>query len=518
MSLNLAIVLETGATSRPEHTAVIADAAQGGAGRRLTYRELNELACRCASGLAKAGVRPGDKVALLLSNEPEFLIAYFGVLKAGACVVPLNTLLKSSEIAAELEDSDSTLLIADEALLFEARSAFARVEACDRLVVVRAGTRNGTQGQTPEKCGSDWRELLGNGRPDWDTVQTRPDDTAVILYTAGSFGRPKGAELSHFSLFYNAVLTCDQLSHTTPDDVSLASLPLFHAFGQTCVMNATLYGGGTLVLLPRFEPDRALQAIERHRVTILVGVPTMYWYLLHYPAAGKYDWSSLRLCCSGAAALPPEMLAEFQQRFGQPIYEGYGLTETSPVASFNPTDRPPVPGSVGRPIYGVEMRLADERDRPLRAGQVGEIVIRGHNVMKGYYKRPRPTAEALSGGWFHTGDLGKMDEQGYLHIVGRKKDLIKRGGLNIYPREVEDVLLAHPAVAQAAVVGIPDDVMGEEIKAFVVLQQDESIEAEELIEYARSRVAAYKYPRYIEFRTELPKDAAGKVIKRQLRR
>ncbi len=244
----------------------------------------------------------------------------------------------------------------------------------------------------------------------------------------------------------------------------------------------------------------------------------MYWYLLHYPAAGKYDWSSLRLCCSGAAALPPEMLAEFQQRFGRPIYEGYGLTETSPVASFNPTDRPPVPGSVGRPIYGVEIRLVDEKDRPLRAGQVGEIVIRGHNVMKGYYKRPRPTAEALSGGWFHTGDLGKMDEQGYLHIVGRKKDLIKRGGLNIYPREVEDVLQGHPAVAQAAVVGIPDDVMGEEIKAFVVLQQDESIEAEELIEYARSKVAAYKYPRYIEFRTELPKDAAGKVIKRQLRR
>ncbi|OQB27767.1 MAG: Long-chain-fatty-acid--CoA ligase [Chloroflexi bacterium ADurb.Bin180] len=518
MSLNLAIVLETGAASRPEHTAVIADAAQGGAGRRLTYRELNELACRCASGLAKAGVRPGDKVAVLLSNEPEFLIAYFGVLKAGACVVPLNTLLKSGEIAAELEDSDSTLLIADEALLSEARSAFARVEACDRLVVVRAGPRNGTQGQAPVECGCDWQELLGNGCPDWDTVQARPDDTAVILYTAGSFGRPKGAELSHFSLFYNAALTCDQLSHTTPDDVSLASLPLFHAFGQTCVMNATLYGGGTLVLLPRFEPDRALQAIERHRVTILVGVPTMYWYLLHYPAAGKYDWSSLRLCCSGAAALPPEMLAEFQQRFGRPIYEGYGLTETSPVASFNPTDRPPVPGSVGRPIYGVEIRLVDEKDRPLRAGQVGEIVIRGHNVMKGYYKRPRPTAEALSGGWFHTGDLGKMDEQGYLHIVGRKKDLIKRGGLNIYPREVEDVLQGHPAVAQAAVVGIPDDVMGEEIKAFVVLQQDESIEAEELIEYARSKVAAYKYPRYIEFRTELPKDAAGKVIKRQLRR
>ena len=391
MSLNLAIVLETRAASQPEHTAVIADAAQGSAGRRLTYGELNELACRCASGLAKARVGAGDKVALLLSNEPEFLIAYFGVLKAGACVVPLNTLLKSSEIAAELEDSDSTLLIADGSLLSEARSALARAEACDRLVVARAGTGNGTQSQAGE-CGSSFEELLANGRPDWDTAQTRPDDTAVILYTAGAFGRPKGAELTHFNLFYNAALTCDRLAHSTPADVWLASLPLFHAFGQTCVMNAALYGGGTLVLLPRFEPDRALQAIERHRVTVLVGVPTMYWYLLHYPAAGKYDWSSLRLCCSGAAALPPEMWAEFEQRFGQPIYEGYGLTETSPVASFNPTERAPVPCSVGRPIYGVELRLVDDRDRPLPSGQVGEIVIRGHNVMKGYYKRPRPTA------------------------------------------------------------------------------------------------------------------------------
>ena len=518
MSLNLAIVLETRATSDPDRTAVIADAALGSAGRRLTYGQLNDLACRCASGLAKAGIRPGDKVALLLPNEPEFLICYFGVLKAGACVVPLNTLLRSSEIAAELEDSDSALLIVDESLLREARSAFSRVEACDRLVVVRRGSARERQAPGTDECGCDFEELLREGRPDWDTVQTRSDDTAVILYTAGSFGRPKGAELSHFGLFYNAALTSDRLAHATSADVSLASLPLFHAFGQTCVMNATLYGGGTLVLLPRFEPDRALQAIERHKVTILVGVPTMYWYLLHYPAATRYDWRSLRLCCSGAAALPPEMLNEFQQKFGLPIYEGYGLSETSPVASFNPTDRPPVPGSVGLPIYGVEMRLVDERDHPLPQGEIGEIVIRGHNVMKGYYKRPGPTAEALRGGWFHTGDLGKTDDAGYLRIVGRKKDLIKRGGLNIYPREVEDVLMAHPAVALAAVVGIPDEVMGEEIKAFVVLQQDESVEAEELIEYTRARVAAYKYPRHIEFRSELPKDAAGKVIKRQLRR
>ena len=502
--------------SQPEHTAVIADAVPGGLGRRLTYAQLNELACRCASGLAKAGVRPGDKVALLLPNEPEFLISYFGALKAGACVVPLNTLLRAKEIVAELEDSDSAMLIVDESLLTEARSALSQVETCDRLVVVRRSPEAEARGSGEGVC--DLANLLNEGQADWDTIQTRPDDTAVILYTAGAFGRPKGAELSHFGLFYNAALTCDQLVHLTPADVSLACLPLFHAFGQTCVMNATLYGGGTLVLLPRFEPDRALQAVERHKATLLLGVPTMYWYLVHYPAAHRYDWRSLRLCCSGAAALPPEMLNEFESRFGLPIYEGYGLTETSPVVSFNPTERRPVPGSVGRAIYGVEVRVVDAKDRPLPCDQIGEVVVRGHNVMKGYYKRPGPTAEALRGGWFHTGDLGKTDDRGYLYIVGRKKDLIKRGGLNVYPREVEDVLLAHPAVAQAAVVGIPDEAMGEEIKAFVVLQQDESVEAEELIEYARSKVAAYKYPRYIEFRTELPKDASGKIIKRQLRR
>ncbi len=520
MSLNLALVLETSAVSRPDHTAIIADsglAVRGAGGRRLTYGELNELACRCASGLVRNGIQPGDKVALLLPNVPEFVIAYFGVLKAGGCVVPLNTLLRASEIAGELEDSDAALLIVDESLLKEARHAFSRVEACHNLIVVGRGT------PTQDGLGGDehclrFEDLLESGSPDFDTVQTCPDDTAVILYTAGSFGRPKGAELSHFGLFYNAALTCDRLAHITPEDLSLASLPLFHAFGLTCVMNATLYAGGTLSLLPRFEPDRALQVIQRDQVTILVGVPTMFWYLLHYPSAGKYNWSSLRLCCSGGAALPAEMLTEFQRRYGLPIYEGYGLSETSPVASFNPTDQPPVPGSIGLPIYGVEMRVVDERDRLQPTGSVGEIVIRGHNVMKGYYKRPGPTAEAMRGGWFHTGDLAAVDENGYYRIVGRKKDLIKRGGLNIYPREVEDVLQAHPAVLQAAVVGIPDEVMGEEIKAFVVLEQEETVEAEELIEYARSRVAAYKYPRYIEFRTELPLDAAGKVLKRQLRR
>jgi len=511
MSLNLAIVLETGAASRPQHTALIY------AGRRITYAQLNRAANRCAAGLARLGLHAGDKVAVMLPNVPEFITAYFGILKLGSCVVPLNTLLKASEIAYQLEDSDASAWIVDEALLPESQQALLGVETCHHLII--------SGGQAPPG----WHvlgELLDTSTPEFDTAQTTSDDTAVILYTAGVSGHPKGAELSHFNMFYNAALTADRLCGLTEKDVSLAVLPLFHAFGQTCVMNATLYAGGTLSLLPRFEPDKVLQVIQRDRVTVLLGVPTMFWYLQHYPGAKKYDWGSLRLCCSGGAALAVDLMKQFEERYGLPIFEGYGLSETSPVASFNlpPSvrrgnlpEKPPRPGSIGQPIYGVQMRIFDEKDHELPPGEVGEIVIRGHNVMKGYYKRPGPTAEAMRGGWFHTGDLGRMDEEGYFYVVGRKKDFLIRGGLNIYAREVESVLLAHPAVSEAAVIGIPDEVMGEEIKAFVVLEQEEAVDAEDLIEYARKRMAAYKYPRYIEFRTELPKDATGRVIKRLLK-
>jgi long-chain acyl-CoA synthetase len=512
MSLNLAIVLETGAASQPQHVALISDS------RRLTYAQVNAAANQCAAALGRLGVQAGHKVALMLPNEPEFISAYFGILKLGACAVPVNTLLKAAEVAFQLDDSDAVALIADESVLPEAQQALTTVETCRHWIL--AGKHAPSPGGLYPSQALGWHllhELLAEETAEFDTAQTAPDDTAVILYTAGASGHPKGAELSHFNVFYNALLTADRLCKLTPADVSLAVLPLFHAIGQTCVMHASLYSGGALVLLPRFEPDKVLQAIQRERVTVLVGVPTMFWYLQHYPGADRYDWSSLRLCCSGGAALSVELLQQFEQRYGLPIHEGYGLSETSPVASFNPTDRPPRPGSVGLPIYDVQIRIVDEQDRELPAGQVGEIVIRGHNVMKGYYKRPGATAEAMRSGWFHSGDLGRMDPDGYLTIVDRKKDLIIRGGLNIYPREVEEVLLAHPAVAEAAVVGVPDEVMGEEIKAFVVLEPDEVVEAEDLIEYARKRLAAYKYPRSIEFRSDLPRDTVGKVIKRQLR-
>jgi len=502
MSLNLALVLETKAASSPQLTAIISN------GRGMTYAQLNEAANLCAAGLVRLGVCAGHKVAVMLPNLPEFVIAYFGILKLGGCVVPINTMLKAAEIAYQLEDSDASALVVDEHLLPEAHHALSSVEACHHLIVLG------------DRAPAGWHtfdELLGAGTTAFDTLQTMPDDTAVVLYTAGAVGRPKGAELTHFNMFYNAAITADRLCGLTAEDVSLAVLPLFHAFGQTCVMNATLYAGGSLSLLRRFEPEKVLQTIQRDRVTVLMGVPTMYWYLLYYPRASKYDWRSLRLCCSGGAALPVDLMKQFTERYGLPIFEGYGLSETSPVASFNVPDSPPKPGSIGLPIYGVQMRILDEDDHELPRGEVGEIVIRGHNVMKGYYKRPGPTAEAMRSGWFHTGDLGRQDNDGHFYVVDRKKDLIIRGGLNIYPREVERVLLGHPAVSEAAVVGVPDEVMGEEIKAFVVIEQDEAVEAEDLIEYARRRMAGYKYPRHIEFRAELPKDATGKVLKRRLK-
>lgn len=502
MSLNLAMVLETGAASHPGRTAILSN------GHKLTYAQLDMAANACAAGLAQMGVRASDKVALLLPNVTEFVIAYFGTLKLGGCVVPLNTLLKASEIAYQLEDADATTLIADAALLPEVQSAVWSVETCTHCIVL---------GPTAPLGWHSWAELMNQEALTFNMLQSSSDDTAVILYTSGISGHPKGAELSHFNVFFNAAITADRLSRLTADDVCLAVLPLFHAMGHTCIMLATLYAGGTLVLLPRFEPDMVLQAIQRERVTVLVGVPTLFWYLSHYPGAEKYDWSSLRLCVSGGAALSIDVFQRFAERYGLPIYEGYGLSETSPVATFNPLDRPPRPGSIGLPIYGVQLRIVDENDQEVPPGKVGEITIRGHNVMKGYYKRPGATEEAMRNGWFHSGDLGRADTDGYLYVVDRKKDLIIRGGLNVYPREVEDVLLAHPAVAEAAVVGVPDEVMGEEIKAFVVLEADEAVDAEDLIEYASKRLAAYKYPRSIVFCTKLPRDATGKLLKRRLK-
>ncbi len=492
----------------------------------LDYGTLDQMSDRVAGYLRGRGVAPGQKVALSCPNLPFFPVVYYGILKAGAVVVPLNVLLKAREISYHLEDSDAVAYFVFEGtaelpMAREGAEAFATVPGCRELVVITGdpGAASGIDGATTLGA------ILAATDPDPDIHPSEPEDAAVILYTSGTTGRAKGAELSHFNMFSNAVTT-GRLYRTRecwPEDhVYLMALPLFHSFGQTTGMNAMFLAGGSLTMLPRFDPAQALAQMLAHGVTIFAGVPTMYWALLNAAKTlSETQIAQLReqmlFALSGGAALPVEILRRFEEVYGIGIMEGYGLSETSPVASFNHADRERRPGTIGQPVFGVEMRVVDENDRDVPAGEAGEIVIRGHNVMKGYYKRPDATAEAMRGGWFHSGDVGVMDEDGYFTIVDRLKDIILRGGFNVYPREVEEVLMTHPDVSLAAVVGVPHEEHGEEIKAFVVLQEGAAADAEAIVGWCREQMAAYKYPRIVAFRDSLPMNATGKILRRNLR-
>jgi long-chain acyl-CoA synthetase len=505
MSLNLAVMLRESALAKPQKPAVILD------DFKIPYAAVEAASNQVAANLRAAGLQSGERVGLMLPNVPQFVIAYFGILKAGLVVVPMNVLLRAPEVAFYLGDSEAKVLITWEDFAEEAMKGAAELRGLTAYVVNRPGSDS-----RPPNTRS-FNELM-SGSPDFDMVASDPDDTAVILYTSGTTGKPKGAELSHFNLFMCCQVGADRLVEFQENDVAMAVLPLFHSFGQSNVMNTSIYSGGTITLVPRFDADKVLEVMQRDRVTIFCGVPTMYFALLNHPRAGDYDLSSLRLCISGGAAMPGEVMTAFEKRFGVTMLEGYGLSETSPSASFNVADSRKFL-SVGRPIWGVEMRIHDEQDNPLSAGRenVGEIVIRGWNVMKGYFKQPEATAEALKGGWFHSGDMGYMDEDGFFFIVDRKKELIIRGGFNVYPREVEEVLYAHPAVAEAAVIGVPDERLGEEVKAVVALRPGQAASQEDLIAYCKERVAAYKYPRTVQFVETLPKGPTGKILKRQLK-
>ncbi|HET6750497.1 MAG TPA: long-chain fatty acid--CoA ligase [Actinomycetes bacterium] len=465
----------------------------------LTYEELDDRSARVASLLAARGVEPGDRVGLMLPNVPQFPVLYYGVLRAGAVVVPMNPLLKAREVAYYLGDSGAGLIFAWEATTDEAAKGAEAAGAGFVAVAPAAFDR-----------------LLGDHPPQAAVSGRADDDTAVILYTSGTTGKPKGAELTHANLVRNAAVSGTTLFHLEPEDVVMGCLPLFHSFGQTCGLNATVASGACLTLLPRFDPGGALEVIERDRVTVFEGVPTMYAAMLNHPRRGDFDPSSLRVCVSGGAALPMEVLRGFEDAFGCVILEGYGLSETSPVASFNHPDRERKPGSIGTPIEGVEMRLVDPAGGDAPAGEVGEIAIRGHNLMKGYWQREDATREAIPDGWFRTGDLARQDEDGYFFVVDRKKDLIIRGGYNVYPREVEEVLYEHPAVAEAAVVGVPHPTHGEEVGAAVVLKPGAEATPAELQAFCKERVAAYKYPRHVWLEAALPKTATGKLLRREV--
>jgi len=505
--LNLATLLRESAKSNPGKTAL----ALGDA--KLSYGELDAFASRFGGGLAKLGVAPGKHVALLLPNVPHFTIAYYGVQYAGGAVVPLNVLLTADEIAYHLEDSDAVALIAWEGFFEQAQAAFNRVDACKNLIVAKADR---SDIEAPDGA-HNMTALIGGSEPITDLTNRMPDDTAVILYTSGTTGKPKGAELTQFNMFFNALYAQRFLMGMNENTVALATLPLFHSFGQTCIQNAVLSAGGTIVLLPRFEPKAALDLMQGYGVNLFAGVPTMYFALLNYPEADSYDLG-LDICISGGSAMPVEVMKAFDDKYGVNILEGYGLSETSPVASFNVLDRPKKAGSIGLPIWGVEFKLVDDDDKEItEANQPGEICIKGHNVMKGYYKKPEANEEAFKGGWFHTGDIGTRDEEGYYFIVDRKKDMIIRGGYNVYPREIEEVLYAHPAVAEAAVIGVPHESHGEEVKAVLALKEGQSADQDAIIAYCKEKLAAYKYPRIVEIIDALPKGPTGKILKRELK-
>lgn len=398
----------------------------------------------------------------------------------------------------------------------EGKAGFDQVDDCEHFWMITADPAAPSPIAGTQTLGM----LMKDQAPEFDTVQTMPDETCVILYTSGTTGQPKGAELSHANVFMNSMVIRD-LFDGQPDDIQLVVLPLFHSFGQTVQLNSGFLCGNTLVLIPRFDPDAVLSSLQKENATIFCGVPTMYWALLNHPEASKYDLkkivSTLRLGVSGGASLPVEIIHAFEEKFDVKILEGYGLSETSPVATFSRLDKPRKPGSIGLPIWGVDVKVFDDKDAEVPAGEVGEIVIRGHNIMKGYYKKPEETAKAIRGGWFHSGDLGKMDEDGYFYIVDRVKDMIIRGGFNVYPREVEEVLMSHPAISLAAVLGVPDEEHGEEIKAFVVLKEGASATPDEIIAWAKNEMAGYKYPRMVEIRESLPMTATGKILKKELR-
>jgi long-chain acyl-CoA synthetase len=512
--LNLAVLLEDSAREVPERTAIICE------GTRLSYAQLQAATNQVARGLVQIGIRKGDTVALSCPNVSSFVIAYYGILKAGAVVMPLNVLLKSREIAYHLADGEAKAYLCQEGtpelpMGEMGYMAFQEVENCKHFFLLT----NDPTTPSPIAGVRTLDELMRNQPTTFETVMTEPSDTAVILYTSGTTGKPKGAELSHMNALLNARLS--DIMYPRADDVHLITLPLFHSFGQSVQMNAGIYNRATLVLLPRFSPDAALRLMDQENVTFFAGVPTIYWALLNYPEAGRFDLEkisrNLRMCVSGGSAMPVEVMRAFNEKFLVNILEGYGLSETSPVAIFHRLDREIKPGSIGLPVWGIEVRIVDRNDQEVGPNEPGEIVIRGHNVMKGYYKRPDATAEAMRGGWFHTGDIGRQDEDGFFYIVDRVKDMIIRGGFNVYPREVEEVLMTHPALSLAAVVGIPHERHGQEVKAFVILKESVEISEAELVAWSKQNMADYKYPRIIEFRKTLPMTGTGKILKSELR-
>ena len=466
-------------------------------GSEVSYQQVEEGSARVAGLLKAKGIEEGDRVAVMLPNVPYFALVYYGVLRIGAVVVPINPRYEGDEVAYHLADSGAKVLFAWHDFMDAAERG---AQEGDAEVISVA----------PEK----FEEMLAEADADHGMVERQSEDPAVILYTSGTTGHPKGAVLTQGNL-QKSTDVVTRLVEMSEDDVILGALPFFHVFGQACGLNGATKLGACLSLIARFDPAKTLEAIERDRVTIFEGVPTMYGAVLKATGENEHDTSSLRVGIVGGQAMPVDVMEKFEDAFGIEVLEGYGLSETTAVGTFNhPGDRKP--GSIGKPVEGVEVKIVDDDRNEVEQGEIGEIAIKGSNVMAEYWNKEEETREELRDGWFHTGDMGHVDEDGYVFIDDRKKDMIIRGGENVYPREIEEVLYRHDAVEEVAVVGVEDERLGEEVGAAVVLKQGQDVSTEDLQEYVKGKVAKYKYPRRLWFLDELPKGPTGKILKREI--
>ncbi len=492
-------LLEQAAESHLEKTALVYRE------HEITYAQLNQFSNQFSNALSKLGVRKGDRIALYLPNVPQFVIAYFGSLKAGAVVTAISPLHREREVEYQLCDSGAKTIVTLDTL----QPIVAKVSEKTQIkhvIVIK-----------PEDSG--FSELLAGASLKRPNIEVYPDDLAVLQYTGGTTGTAKAAMLTHRNLVSNAKQFAAMIKGTG-NDVFLTALPLFHIYGMTTSMTVPVSLGAKMVLMSKFEPAKACETIQQRKVTVFCGVPTMYQLLLGNPDLAKYDLTSIRVCISGASALPPQVQKRFMEVTSGFLAEGYGLTEASPVTHCNPVDKTLLHvGSTGLPLPDTEARVVDLEtgSKALPVGEVGELAVKGPQIMKGYWQKPQETALVLYDGWLLTGDIARMDQDGFFYIVDRKKDLIKHKGYSVYPRELEDILYEHPAVKQCAVTGKPDVAAGEVVKAYVVLKDAAAVSEQQLKDFVNSKVASYKALSEIEFRGDLPLSAAGKVLKRALK-
>lgn len=488
-------------------------------GDSKTYAELNAAINAFASGLEAMGIKKGDHIALVVGNSPYFVVGLYGAARLGATVVPINPIYTPDELGYILRDGDVKAVITLDLLvpLFEKLHNYLPETEAYIICETPDGKEKAKSFPVDQlslfpKMKS-FTSIMANGSFTYEGPELQDDDVAVILYTSGTTGKPKGAMLTHKNLYRNAKDAADFLKMNDSDKV-VATLPMFHVFCLTVALNAPLMNGATVIIVPRFSPQAIFEIVKKYEATVFAGVPTMYNFLLQSQGDVE-DLKSLRLCISGGASMPVALLQNFEKKYQVIISEGYGLSEASPVTCFNPLDKPRKPGSIGTTIVNVENKVVNELGEEVAPGEVGELVVRGPNVMKGYYKMPEETAHAIRDNWLYTGDLARMDDEGYFYIVDRKKDMIIVGGYNVYPREVEEVLYSHENVVEVAVVGVPDPELGEAVKCFVVT--DQQVTEVELLAYCAERLAKYKVPSSIEFLVELPKNTTGKILRRALK-